>query len=223
MVCGRMATASPAPQPQARGAGSTTEPANSHSGTWALRHERPLRRWRDMTDGCEIDEDAVVRSVAVGPTAAARAEAQRHQDVGRLAAATGADWVPPSVEAWTACLADNEEYVRELLAKATTARRSRSYRLEAAPDIPEPALRTQPHPQPLGAASMTSLEKLLRGRIGWFFVGYAETLRLLFIANYAGHTFAVGRHRWQVFSRGPDVLREDPPQASRFLELALGR
>ena len=26
---------------------------------------------------------------------------------------------------------------------------------------------------------------------------------------------AVRRQRWQVFSRGPDVLREDPPQASR--------
>ena len=146
MVCGRMATASPAPQPQARGAGSTTEPANSHSGTWALRHERPLRRWRDMTDGSEIDEDAVVRSVAAGPTAAARAEAQRHQDAGRLAAATGADWVPPSVEAWTACLADKEEFFRELLPKPTTLRRSRSYRLDAAPDMPEPALRIQPHP-----------------------------------------------------------------------------
>jgi len=31
----------------------------------------------------------------------------------------------------------------------------------------------------------------LRGRTGWLFVGSAETLRLLFIANYAGHTFAV--------------------------------
>ena len=72
-VCGRMAKESPDPQPQARGAGSTTEPASSHWDTWALMHERPRRRWRDMTDDSETDEDAVVRSVAPGPTAAARA------------------------------------------------------------------------------------------------------------------------------------------------------
>ena len=73
MVCGSMATESPAPQPQARGAGSTTEPASSHSGTCAVRRDGPRRRWRDMTDDSETDEDAVVGSVALGPTAAARA------------------------------------------------------------------------------------------------------------------------------------------------------
>jgi len=73
MVCGSMATESPAPQPQARGAGSTTEPASSYSGTWAVRRDGPRRRWRDMTDDSETDEDAVVRSVALGATAAARA------------------------------------------------------------------------------------------------------------------------------------------------------
>ena len=118
-------------------------------------------------------------------------QVQRDQAAGRLAAATSADWVPSSVEAWTARLAEREECVRELLAKATTTRRSRSYRLEAAPDMPEPVLRIRPQPQPPGAASMTSVEKLLRGRTGWFFVAYAKELRMLFIANYAGHTFAV--------------------------------
>ena len=122
-----------------------------------------------MTGDSEIDEDAVVRSVAAGPTAAARAEAQRHQDAGRLAAATGADWVPPSVEAWTACLADKEEYVKELLAKATTARRSRNYRLEAAPDIPEPTLRIQPHPHVRapnpGGGGVVVVR--VRGGVGW--------------------------------------------------------
>ena len=73
MVCGSMATESPAPQPQARGVGSTTEPAFSRSGTWAVRRDGPRRRWRDMTDDSETDEDAVVLSVALGPTAAARA------------------------------------------------------------------------------------------------------------------------------------------------------
>ena len=72
-VCGSMATESPAPRLQARGAGSATEPATSHSCTWALRRDGSRRRWRDMTDDSETDEDAVVRSVALGPTAAARA------------------------------------------------------------------------------------------------------------------------------------------------------
>ena len=39
---------------------------------------------------------------------------QRVQAAGRLAATTRAAWVPSSVETWTACLAEREEYFREL-------------------------------------------------------------------------------------------------------------
>ena len=73
-------------------------------------------------------------------------QVQRARAAGRVAAATSADWVPSSVEAWAALLAVREDYFRGLLATATTARRSRSHRHEAAPDMPEPALRIQPQP-----------------------------------------------------------------------------
>jgi hypothetical protein len=118
-------------------------------------------------------------------------EEERARAVGRVAAATSADWVPSSVEAWTALLADREDYFIGLLANATVARRSRSHRLEAAHRVPQPALRIQPQPQPPGAVIRTPLDKLLRGLSGWFFVASADGLRFLFIASHAGRTFVV--------------------------------
>ena len=95
-VCGRMAKESPDPQPQARGAGSATEPANSHWDIWARSNDRPRRRWRDMTDESETEDEAVGQSVAAGPTAAAGAGVGEgaanpaHVAAGPEAAAAGA-------------------------------------------------------------------------------------------------------------------------------------
>jgi len=72
-ACGRMAKESPDPQSQAGGVGSTTEPANPHWDIWARSNGRPRRRWRDMTDESETEDEAVGQSAAAGPTAAAGA------------------------------------------------------------------------------------------------------------------------------------------------------
>ena len=88
-------------------------------------------------------------------------------------------------------LVGTEEYFRGLVATATQARRSRSYRIKSEPTTPQPTLRIQPQPQPPGAVMRLLLDKLLRGRSGWLFAASASGLRFLFLASYAGRTFVV--------------------------------
>jgi hypothetical protein len=73
----------------------------------------------------------------------------------------------------------------------------------------------------------TLLEKLLRGRWGWFFVASASGLRFLFLASCAGRTFVVDARPFFVgdgkaIRVGPNFVAQTHLQPLECLNLPLG-
>ena len=116
--------------------------------------------------------------------------AQQIRADARTAATTaaGAAWLPTNMAGWVALLGEREPHFRDLIREATARRRHHSRRLEADINMPEPVGRLQPNTA--ASSEVTPLQKLLRGRSGWYLVGSTPP-RLLFVAHYAGrlHSF----------------------------------
>ena len=119
-----------------------------------------------------------------------RLEAALQQDrlraSGRLAAASGAAWLPASEADWVALLGEREVHFRALVREATQRRRGLSRRREADPAMPAPL----PRLRPTGEVQASEASKLLRGCTGWYLFRVSPP-KLAFVVHHGNAVHAM--------------------------------